>query len=112
MKKTKQDKSTSVMTCEDIKRVRNFEDATNAYKDIFTDNGLNPEALVKLVINFIELCDDDQRSGITDSLCLQSLIFGSLNYYEAMGILEAVKDDYKSSWESANSNDEEYDTTD
>jgi hypothetical protein len=90
-----------IMNQQEIKRAKNFEEATDAYKSIFTNNGLNLEGLVKLVENCLNLCEDSEKSALAHRLCFQAVIYGSFNYYEAIGILEAVKDDYRESWHDA-----------
>jgi predicted aldo/keto reductase-like oxidoreductase len=43
-----------------------------------------------------EACQDcGQRSSMTKELIIESLIWGSYNYYEAIGILEHSKFEYK-----------------
>ena len=89
-------KKTNVLSQEEINRTKLFEEASESYKSIFTNKGLNLDALIKLVENCIQLTEYDEKVMWTHQIIFNTLVTGSRNWYEAIGILEACKHEYQS----------------
>jgi hypothetical protein len=99
-------KKTDVIKAEELERMKIFEKASDSYKSIFTKDGLNIDGLTDLIENCLKLCDDDDKIEWTMRICMSTLIWGTRNYYEALGMMEACKEEYTYSFRDAVENED------
>lgn len=72
-----------------------FDLSKENFKKIFTDKGINRDALIEFTVNTLRLMSDEEnQSGFAQSLIFQVMNQCSFNAYEALGILEATKYEY------------------
>jgi len=100
-------KKEKVISKEDLERMKVFEKASDSYKSIFTKDGLSLEGLVNLVENCLQLCDEEEKIWWGHQVAFAAILHGSKNYYEAMGVLEACKDEYQRYFHEVTEEDED-----
>ena len=68
-----------------------FDKVSDNFKLICTKDGINRQAVIDFLINIAKLLPDDEKPGFAEEVGYQSAIFCGANYYETIGIIEAVK---------------------
>ena len=81
-------------TLEDKKKVEAFDKASDSFKSLFDKNGVNMDALSKLINQCLRLCNDDLKLMHIHNLIFDLVNNENLNYFESVGMLDVVKSDY------------------
>ena len=90
-----------VLSQDEVNRMNLFENASDSYKKIFTSKGINIEGICDLIDNCLELAEPDERIWWAHRIMAISILCGPKNYYEAMGVIEAVKSEYQANFDEA-----------
>lgn len=84
-----------------------FDLAQESFKKIYTDNGINDQALVDFIDSTMQLLPDEDKSYVGVHLMFHIINRASYNDFEALGMLEATKLDYIRACENAATEEKE-----
>jgi len=85
----------------EIAKAELFEKATDSYKAIFTNDGLNLEGMLRLIDNCLEMLDPNDRALWAHNIIFEAALQGMGSYYETIGVLESVKHEYEVAWDNS-----------
>ena len=78
-----------------------FDLTQESFKKIYTENGINDQALVEFIDSTMQLLPDEEKSCIGVHLMFHIVNRGAYNDFEALGMFEAAKTDYIRACENA-----------
>jgi hypothetical protein len=73
---------------------KTFDNVSDNFKKICTENGINQDALVEFIINSISLLPDDEKLNFLNYLIVEEVLMCTDNIYEALGVLALSKTRY------------------
>lgn len=71
-----------------------FNKTSDNFKKICTKNGIDKDALIKFVINAVELIPENEKMDFLDSLIVEEVLMCTDTIYEALGVLALSKARY------------------
>jgi len=71
-----------------------FDNVSDNFKKICTENGIDAQALVEFIINAIKLLPEEEKLNFLEYLIVEVVLMNTDNYYEALGVLTASKAGY------------------
>ena len=86
-----------------------FDLAQESFKKIYTEKGIDDQALVDFIDSTMQLLPDEEKSCVGVHLMFHIINRGSYNDFEALGMLEAAKLDYIRACESVASEEDDED---
>lgn len=68
-----------------------FNEMLEHHKKMFDDNGIHAKHIHKFVEKIVQLAPIEDRSHLTRQIITDAIIYGTGCYYEAIGMLEDIK---------------------
>ena len=65
--------------------------------------------IITTILDHIDTLDSSEKSGFAHRMIFEIINWSSLNYYEAIGLLEGVKFNYHETWNDIIREEEEMD---
>ena len=71
-----------------------FDNVSDNFKKICTENGINSQALADFIINAISLLPEEEKLNLLEYLIVEEVLMCTDHIYEALGVLSLSKSRY------------------